>query len=288
MDGRIVPRTSKAIRTDDRAVLYGWGAFETLRVYAGLPFDLEPHLARMRPTAKMLGIRADLSASRMRRAIARLLRANRVRGDVGLRITLTGGPVGGLPTLFLHARTLEPSPDMLRARGIRLCLAPWRRVTSAPLRGHKTLNYLDHMIARAHARRRRADEAVYADPEGRLLEGTLSSLFVVRSGTILTPPIDRGILPGITRARVVRIIRSLRLPIGERQIALRDLRACDEAFITSSTNEVLPVASFDGRPLRRGLLWQRIWSRYREQVAAACSRAGSASPGHAHRREGLR
>ncbi len=236
----------------------------------------------------MLGLRADLSASRIRRAIARLLRANRVREDVGLRITLTGGPDGGRPTLILHARTLDPSPDALRARGVRLCLAPWARVPSGPLRGHKTLNYLDHMLARAHARRRRADEAVYADPQGRLLEGTLSSLFVVKRGTILTPSVDSGILPGITRARVVRIIRGLRVPIRERPIALRDVRMCDEAFITSSTNEVLPVASFEGRPLRRGVVWQRIWRRYRAQVSVACSLGGSASPGHPHRREGLR
>jgi len=231
----------------------------------------------MRPTVRRLGLRADLTAARIRRAISRLLRANRVRVDVGLRITLTGGPDGGRPSLILHARTLEPSPDAMRVRGVRLCLAPWPRVPSGPLRGHKTLNYLEHMLARAHARRRRADEAIYVDSEGRLLEGTLSSLFVARRGTISTPPVDCGILPGITRARVVRIIRSLRIPIRERPIALRDLRGCSEAFITSSTNEVLPVASIEGRPVRRGELWQRIWRRYRDQVAAACPLGGFAS-----------
>lgn len=267
IDGRIVPLRRPVIRSDDRALLYGLGAFETIRVYAGVPFDLEAHLARMRRTVRALPCDApDLSTERVRRAVVALIRANRIRGDAAVRITLTGGPEGGRGLLIAHARPVIPDPEILRARGARLVTVPWRRIPAAPLQGHKTLNYLEHLLARAHARRRRGDEAIYLDPRGCVLEGSLSSVFVVCRGRVWTPPLRTGILPGITRARVCRIIRALRIPLREERLPLRKLLTADEVFITSSTNEVLPVGRIDGRPLRRGMLWRRVWERYRAQV----------------------
>lgn len=283
IEGRIVPLRRPVLRSDDRALLYGLGVFETVRVYAGIPFDLEAHLARMRQTVRTLPIVApDLSTRRVRRAIASLIRSNRIRGDAAVRITLTGGPEGGRGLLLAHARPLLPDPDRLRARGIRLITAPWSRIPAGPLRGHKTLNYLEHFLARAHARRRHGDEALYLDPRGRVLEGSLSSVFAVRHGRVSTPPLESGILPGVTRGRVCRIVRALRIPLREEPMTLRDLLKADEVFITSSTNEVLPVDRIDGRPLRRGQVWRRVWERYRIQVDRYASAAkGADRPGRA-------
>jgi branched-chain amino acid aminotransferase len=265
--GRIVPLRRAVLRSDDRALLFGLGAFETIRLYSGVPFDLDAHLARMRQTLRALGLDSrDLTEPRLRGAIASLSLANRIRGDVAVRITLAGGPEGGRGHLIVQARTLDPDPDRLRARGARLVTAPWQRVPAEPLRGHKTLIYLEHLLARAHARRHGGDEAIYVDPRGRILEGSFSSVFVARRGRVSTPPLAAGILPGITRARVCRIVRSLGIPFRERTVTRRELVEADEAFLTSSSNEVLPVDRLDGRRLRRGELWRRVWVRYRAQV----------------------
>jgi branched-chain amino acid aminotransferase len=268
IDGKVVPLRRARVRTDDAGLLFGWGVFETLRLYQGRPFDLEAHLSRMRRSARQLRIKANLSTSRIRRAVRSLVDANRIRHDAAMRISLTRGPEGGRATLFIQLRRLKPSPDLLRRRGLRVAVLPWTRHPMDPLVTHKTMNYLEHALAREIVHGRGFDEALSTDPRGRLLEGTWSSLFVVSRGRLLTPPLELGILPGITRAHVMKISRRLGHPARESPIRLRTLLDAAEAFVSSSAGEIIPIVRIDRRRIRQGTLWREIWSRYRAKVQA--------------------
>lgn len=267
LNGRILSLREARIRTDDAGVLFGWGAFETIRAYDGVLFDAHAHLRRLRTTARMLSIRLPLNPRRILLAAQRVLRANRRRDNVVLRLTLTRGAHGDRPMLWIHARDLPPDLDTVRTRGVPVVTVPWRRNPSGPFRGHKTLQYLEHLWAREYARRREAREALYLDPRGRILEGSASSLFVVRRGRVATPPLSQGILPGITRARVLRLASKRGLSVRERTIPFPELLDADEAFLTSSGSEILPIRSVDGRPLpRRSGIWRILWEDYRRAV----------------------
>ena len=118
-----------------------------------------------------------------------------------------------------------------------------------PLSRHKTLSFLPNIRARAEARAAGADEGIISDRDGSPAECTASNLFTVRSGTVITPPLDCGILPGVTRAEVLDICRSEGVPVEERRLSSPDLASADEIFLTNSLMGVLPVGRLDGAPL---------------------------------------
>lgn len=221
LNGRLVPARRASIPVLDRAVMPGLGLFESLRVYDGEPFLLHEHLARMRVGARRLGIRMPVV-----RGIDRLIAADRVRNAV-LRIILTGGGPGVRPSLIAMTDALPAVPSTVAVEPVA--------VARGPLAGVKSLNYLENRMIRDAARRRGFYEAVFVTPRGELLEGTSSNIFAVIGGRVVTPPL-RGILPGITRARVMRLA-----DVRERRLTLRDLRRAGEVFITSALIEVVPV-----------------------------------------------
>jgi branched-chain amino acid aminotransferase len=254
VDGTVVPAASAGrVSALDRGLLLGEGVYETAKVVDGTPFALTRHLDRLRRSAALVGIRVSWSDGELREACGAVVDAALEAGgwpeDLGrLRITVTGGPAAlgpgagsSHPALFVAAGpgAAWPGPS-------EVATVPWRRNPDRPTRGAKVTAALDDVLALAEARRRGADEAVLASTAGALCEGTGSNVFVVVDGVLATPSLDTGCLPGITRDLVCELVQ-----VVERDdLTLDDLRQADEAFLTSSTRDVQPIASVDGVPIR--------------------------------------
>ena len=228
----------------DHGLLTGDGVFETLRVYASTPFAATRHLERLARSAAGLGLGLP-DAAVLREAMVAVVTANGiVEGRV--RLTVTGGPSpigsergGAPPTVIVAGGALPAWPPTTD-----VALAPWPRNDRGPLAGLKTTSYGENVVALEWARQRGAGEAVFANLAGELCEGTGSNIFVARGGRLLTPPLSSGCLAGVTRDLVLMLVNA-----EERNLPLDALAGADESFLTSSTREVQPVRSVDGRPL---------------------------------------
>jgi branched-chain amino acid aminotransferase len=229
VDGDIVPADEATIPATDAGLLRGDGAFEVVRVYEGRPFALEDHLKRLARSATNLRLAADLEAVRAD-AHRLLARAGAGSNHEVLRIVLTRGGVR-----LLLTEPLPEGPERIRLASI----------TYSPTRvldGVKSLSYAANMLTSRLAREHGFDEALLVTPHGHVLEAPTSSLFWVKNGEILTPPLDEHILASITRARVVELTGA-----REESCTLDDLVDADEAFLASTTREVQAVAAIDER-----------------------------------------
>ena len=225
VDGVIGPAEQAVIPVTDEGLTRGDGAFEVFRLYAGRPFALEEHLARLANTCA--GLRLDYDDDAVRAEAAALLGA---AGPVEalLRVVLTRGG--------RRIMTVEPLP-------VPPAVARVATVTYSPTRvldGLKTLSYAANMLAGRLARERGFDEALFVTPHGRVLEGPTWSLFWVAGGRLLTPPLEDRILASITRAYVIE-----ECDAEEGVCTLDDLAAADEAFIASTVRVVMPIAAVD-------------------------------------------
>jgi branched-chain amino acid aminotransferase len=267
LNGALVPTDEARIPVADRGFLLGDGLFETMRAYDGRPAFLAEHLARLRQgaAAMRLAVPDDL-AERVRATLA----ANG-GPDCAVRVTLTRGPGGrgasprgaGPPTVLV-ALSPVPHDEALYARGLRLVVA---RAPASGL-GLKTTSYAANVLARIEADEAGADEALFADAQGRLLEATQANLLLVRGGELVTPPLG-GILAGITRAKLLALAPGLGLKPVEREVARADLLAAEEAMLCASVLEAAPVASLEGAPVRRGPVAAALRDAYRMQAKRA-------------------
>jgi branched-chain amino acid aminotransferase len=244
VDGALVPPDQAAVSAFDHGLTVGDGVFETLRVYGGTPFALRRHLDRLARSAAGLGLPLP-DRGAVERACAEVVAAAGL-AEARLRLTVTGGPgpLGsprgpGPPTLLAAVGALAPM-----APTAAVAVAPWPRNERGPLAGLKTTSYAENVVLLAWARERGAEEAIVADTRGRLCEGTGANVFLVHQGRLRTPTLDSGCLAGVTRELVLESIG------GEQvDLPLEALATADEAFLTSSTREVQPIGSLDGRAL---------------------------------------
>ncbi len=251
-DGTVRRAEDATVAATDRGLLLGDGVYETCKVVDGAPFALTRHLARLRTSGAIIGITLPWSDSLVRSACAKAVGAALVdpTGDsiVGrLRITVTGGtgPLGPdrggqPPTLIVAAgpsRTWGPTTDVI--------IASWPLNERSPTVGAKTTSYLPNLLALAQAHEQGADEAIFANLSGVLAEGAGSNIFLVVDGALCTPALATGCLPGVTRQLVCEVV-----DVQQRtDLTIDDLRRAPEAFLTSSTRNVHPIARVDGRVL---------------------------------------
>lgn len=276
LNGRLLAGSQARISVFDRGLLYGDGLFETLRAYNGEPFALSEHLSRLRTSASFLRIR--LPRQSWRQDIAALLRRNRLDDtDAWVRITLTRGaarprltpPTGMRPTVMLTTGAIDPASARAQRRGVGVVLLPFAR--DRFLAEHKVLGYLPAVLGKSIAARRNAFEGLFVDTDGMLTEGTTSNIFVVRNASLLTAP-AQGLLPGVTRRLIVAAAAANGLRVMEQPLRPDDLRQADEAFLTSSLAEVIPITVVDAHAVGTGGVgpWtRRMQHAYRELVAQA-------------------
>jgi len=269
IDGELVEPARASISVFDRGVLYGDGCFEVLRTWGGRTVDLAAHLDRMAETIAFLRLKC-LAREAIAAAVGAAVAAAGP-GEHRIRIVVTRGP-GGLSTPLSELGVghtiviVEPLPAASTA-GVALAVVDWP-LPARQGRGHKTLAYLDHVIARELARTAGADEAVRLDGSGAVVEGATSNLFVVTGGTVATPMIEGGVLPGIVRGRVLALCGQLGIASEARRVTLDELRGADEVFVTSSVRGVVAVTGVDGAPREAGPITSRIATVYVTQMTS--------------------
>lgn len=262
IDGALVDPAAAKISVFDRGLLYGDGCFEVLRTWNGVARELDAHLDRLLDTARALQL-CGVERRRIAEAVYKTLAAAGP-GEHRIRIVLTRGE-GSLAARLAElgpGRTIvivEPLPPQPTGVTLAVVDLPLARRES---RGHKLLAYMEHVLARELARAAGADEGIRLDDRGDAVEGATCNLFAVLGGTVQTPPVTRGILPGIVRRRVLELCTRDRIPCRERALSLRDLHGADELFVTSSLRGVVGVTAFDATPRRIGPITTQLASRY--------------------------
>jgi branched-subunit amino acid aminotransferase/4-amino-4-deoxychorismate lyase len=264
LDGEIVLDRRIRVNADGALVTHGEGLFETLPVIAGRPRFLSEHLQRLDEGCRRLGFGAGPDESLVRAEIDRLSGA---LGITNFTLRLTVFRDDGVTRRLLVANPLPEDVGHPVALGI---VSEWLNGPRS-LAELKTLNYLVPRLAHAEGVKRGYDEVIFTLADGRVLEGTRSSVFVVMNGEIVTAPLSFPILPGVTREVILRCARREGVPVSERGFTVSELRASGEAFISASVRGVRAVRSLEGTPLANvdGALTRRIAALYAKEVAAA-------------------
>jgi len=275
IDGVLVAPDQAKISVFDRGLQHGDGCYEILRTWNGVLGDAEAHLDRLYETAKFLVLRT-LDRQKLTEALYKTLMAARGdaaagAGDHRIRIMLTRGqgPFGaklkeiGPGSAIVIVEDLPEQPAE-----ISLAVVDWP-LPRREQRGHKTLSFIDNIIARELARAADADEAVRLDDDGNVIECATSNIFVVSAGEVSTPSTDDGALPGIVRARVLALCDKLEITSRVRDLIVRDLRSADELFVTSSLRGVVPVTRLDGVRVATGPITQQLAAAYVEEMRSA-------------------
>jgi branched-chain amino acid aminotransferase len=258
LDGAFVPAADATIAANDRGLLHGRGLFETFRARRGRPiYRLNHHLARLQAGARVLGIAVQLTPADLEASV-RSLADRCTLDDARVRLTVTAGRRADIHqrrpgaadargSVLIQASAAGPDyPEHLYEAGVSAIIATVRRNETSPLSRVKSLNCLDNILAREAARRAGAEEALLLNTRGLLAEGSATNLFTVRRGELLTPPVEDGALPGVTRAALLEIAREAGVTAAERSITPADLAGAEEAFLTNAVAGVLPLVAVAG------------------------------------------
>ncbi len=250
MNGEIIPLKEASLELNDIGVLRGYGVFEFLRAYNGKPFLFEEHMKRFENSARSLFIEPPFPKEEIKDVIKRLIEKNGKK-DVNIRIVLTGGKaINGIefdptnPTLFILLEEVIPIPRSSLEKGVKLISLEYKRnIPSA-----KTTEYLVPIKERDRMKKEGATEVLYI-ADGKVLECSTSNFFLVNEKKVITPAKD--ILMGTTRGFVLDIAREF-FDVEERDVKVEELGSAQEAFITATNKEVLPVTLVDDKTIGDG------------------------------------
>ncbi len=244
INGELIPEDQARISPFDHGWLVGDAVFETLVIVRGMPFAARRHLDRLAYSAEHLGVTVP-DADVLREAMIAVAAANELE-EGRLRVTVSSGtgPLGSSrgdspPTATVAATPQPPWPATTAVATMH-----WTINERSPLAGLKTVSYGANVRALASAKATGASEAVFANTQGQLCEGTGSNVFMVHQGRLITPSLASGCLAGITRQLVIDLTGAV-----EQDVPLSALAATDEAFLTSTTRDVHPIHAVDGHPL---------------------------------------
>jgi len=267
--GQFVKEDEAQISVNDLSVIRGYGVFDFLRTYNGVPFHLDDHLKRLQNSARLIGLKLPLPLEEIKVLIEKGLTLSDHK-EKNIKIIVTGGlsedgiTPGNAPQLLLMITATLAFPASCYEQGAKLITSHVDRF----MPGAKTINYIPAILCKNDAKAQGAVEAIFIDRNGYMQEGTTSNLFVVRDGCLITPPCDR-VLPGITR-QVVLELAGESMDITLRPIHKDEVRLLDEVFITSSVKEVIPITCIDSTVINNntiGSLTQKIMTLFAETTA---------------------
>jgi branched-chain amino acid aminotransferase len=274
LNGRLLPASGARVSVFDRGFLFGDGIYETFRSYAGRPFRMRDHIARLARSARRVSMQLPFPAGYLERAVARVLSANRLE-DARIRIVVTRGkgiplltpPPGERPTVLVYALPLPEKPDAL-SPPVRTVFSRFGACAKrAPDPSAKTLCLLASVVARLDAHAAGAQDAIMLDCRGYITEAVSSNVFFVRGEEVCTPCGSCGILPGVTRAIVMRAASRLGLKVHEGRFKPAALLGSDEVFLTSSIAEIRPVSRVGSKRFAcPGLVTRALGEAYRAGV----------------------
>ena len=286
VNGRISGERDAAISVFDHGFLYGEGVYETMRTYNGRPFLYERHMHRLRRSAEMIVLEVPFSDDELADRIRQTMAAAGLNGsEAYIRVLLTRG-IGELtydpkatpvPSFVIIVKPHVDPPPAAFERGVKVCLSPILRNHPQSLNPMiKSNNLLNNALAMQEAIRRGGAEAIMRNHRGELSECSQSNLFIVKSGVMLTPPLNAGLLPGITREFVIETARDLGVNTREETLREDELFAADECFLTSTTKELLPIVQVDDRRIGSGApgpVTRMLLEAFRKRARGADSRA---------------
>ena len=274
LNGSLIPSSEASISALDYGFLYGYGLFETMRAYEGQVFRLDNHLTRLARSAEVLGL--PIGTLDLKKAVMDTIQANQL-GDARIRIAISIGEGGMVPdpstcnrpTVLILAGHYQPYPEEVYQKGFRAIVSSIHRNSGSPLSRLKSANYLESLLARQEARAAGVNEALCLNEKGVLAEASMSNIFLVTNGILRTPGQESGILPGITRETILELAPPLGINTLECDIRLDELSHAEEAFLTNSLIEVMPLTEIEGKPVgsgRPGSITKKLLTAYRELV----------------------
>lgn len=282
IDGVVLEAAEARVSVLDNGFVYGDSVYETLRTYGGRPFLLDRHLARLRRSAGRLAIALPLHDSELAGRLHETLR-RAGNQESAIRIVVSRG-VGDMtyrfdrvvgPTVAIVVKPLEPFPESRYREGVAVAIVSVRRNHRDALDpAIKSSNLLNNILATREAQAQGAFEAILLNHDGYVAEGAGSNVFVAKAGALLTPPLGAGLLAGLTRELVLELAPRLGIELREQPLLPPELRQAEEAFLTSTLKEILPITRVDGAALadgRPGPLTARLLAAYRELAPAHCS-----------------
>lgn len=260
LDGQWLDKASAKVSVYDHGLLYGDGVFEGMRVYGGRTFKLAEHIERLFDSAKAILLEVPMTQAEMVRVTEEGVRRSGLQEGY-LRHVITRG-VGDLgldprkcprATVIIIFDTIAIWPAERYEQGLTLITAGTpinhREALSPRV---KSLNYLNHIMAKVEATNAGADDAIMLDPAGHIAEATGMNLFVWRHGTLSTPPMHAGQLRGVTRDTIITLAHEAGYPVAETMLNRYDLYTAEEAFLTGTAAEVAPIRMVDGRIIGAG------------------------------------
>ncbi len=279
INGRLYDKADAKISVYDHGLLYGDGVFEGIRSYGGRVFRLEQHLERLWESAQAIRLEIPMTRQDMADAVYQTLRANGIEdGYIRLVVTRGAGTLGldpnrtSDPQVIIITDHISLYPRELYERGLEL-------VTVATLRNHpaslspriKSLNYLNNILAKLEGLQAGCSEALMLNVKGEVAECTGDNIFLVRAGALYTPPLDAGILAGITRGVVIELAAEAGIPVHEVPLLRHDVYVAQECFLTGTAAEIIPVVKVDQRTIGNGSpgpITRSLMERFRQLTRA--------------------
>lgn len=278
INGEYFSREDAKISVYDHGLLYGDGVFEGMRIYSGKVFALEDHMTRLYESARAIMLDIPIAIDALTTAVNETVVKNGLaEGYIRLVVTRGGNQLGlnpfacEDPQVIIIADTISLYPEKFYTEGLDLITASTIRNHPAALSPRvKSLNYLNNIMAKIEAIRAGCIEAVMLNTKGEVAECTGDNIFIVRGDRLITPPIDAGILEGITRNTVIDLARENGIEVAEEAMTRHDIFVADECFLTGSAAEVIPAVKLDGRVIgdgKPGPMTQKLNAAFREFVA---------------------
>lgn len=274
INGKATDEKEALIPVSDRGFLYGDSLYETLRIYRKMPLCLGKHIMRLERGIKLLrfpGIDYENLKEEIKKAIEEC-----PLQDAYLRVVISRGDKSeewyssrtGETRRVIYIGELPPFVSDMYESGVPVIISKFPRFCPGSYKPSiKTGSHIDQVLAQIEAHEKGAFEAVQLSTDGFVAEGASSNFFIVKDKTIVTPSLDTGILDGITRQIVIDIANDIPLTLEERKLSVKEMMDCDEAFITSSLKEIMPVSTIDDNKLHSpGCITNMIMGRYSVKI----------------------
>jgi branched-chain amino acid aminotransferase len=261
ISGKLYDKEDAKISVYDHGLLYGDGIFEGIRSYGSNVFRMEEHLDRLWNSAKAIWLEIPMSKPEMAKAINETVRVNGIKdGYIRVVVTRGAGTLGldpnrcSEPQVIIIADKIALYPEELYQKGLEIVTVSVARTHPAALSPRiKSLNYLNNILAKIEGLQAGCIEALMLNHKGEIAECTGDNIFLVRQGRLQTPPIDAGILEGVTREAVIGLAREKSIEVQEVPLTKHDVYIADECFLTGTAAEVVPVVKVDSRTIGEGV-----------------------------------
>lgn len=278
INGKYYNENNAYISVFDRGFLFGDSIFEVVRTYKKEKvFAMDLHLKRLYNSAKFISlkikplqtiekyIRDTIRLGDNKESYVRVIITRGVSTEIGMN-----PHYADKPNYIVIVKNFDPPPDDIQKRCVKAAIASIKRNYKDSLNPLiKSGNYLNNVLAHIDAMKKGGAEAIMINPQGYVAEGTTFNVFMVKKGIYYTPPLDAGILDGITRKVILKLMRRYKIKFFERNIKPSELLEADEVFFTSTLREIQPVTKINGKTIgdgKAGRYTAKILEIFRENI----------------------